>query len=180
MSKSTSLNSLGDMDPNVTNEIDTVLAEIESSKHNNPPPPQQQITMPPMQGQQLPPQQPIQQMQQMPPPPQQLPQMIQQPQTPNPNQNFMPPPYYMQGQQPPQPQSGILDFLQSFLIMGDEFKWVAVIASLFVLMNMNQTVNFVSKYLSFTVNELGSPTILGNVTRGLFLGIVFVLVNKFI
>ena len=171
MSKSTSLNSLEHMDPNVTNEIDNVLAEIESSKHNNPPP-TQQIQMPPMQGQQLPPQQPVQEQRQMYEQPlQQLPQMPT-PMMPNYYQNPM--------VAPSQTQSGLLDFLQSFMIMGDEFKWVGIIAGLFVLMNLPQTINLISNYLSFTVNELGNVTMLGDVARGLVLGVLFVLSNKFI
>lgn len=183
MSKATSLNNI-EYDPNVSNEIDSVLAEIESSKHNQvpiqhqqapqqmPPPP---VQMPPNQGQQLPPQQ-YQQM------PRDLPQQPQQPQVPeqvirDPSK-MMAPNFY---QQPPQNTSGgILDFLQSFMIIGDELKWVAIIAGLFIIMNTETTIGLIGKYLSFTVNEIGVPTIIGNVTRGLVLSLLFVLINKFI
>ena len=180
MSKATSLNAIESSgNTNVSHEIDNVLAEIESSKHNQVPqqlPPQQPVQMPPMQGQQLPPQQYQQQPREMPP-------QYQQPQE--------MPPQYIQSQDPQyampnfvqnyeSKSSGILDFLQSFLIMGDEFKYVAIIAGLFVAMNLSQTISFIGRYIPFTVNELGSSTLLGNVTRGLVLSIIFVLINKFI
>lgn len=164
MSKATSLNSISQMDPNVSHEIDNVLAEIESSKHNLQPQQQQQLPqmipqqvqqMPPMQGQQLPPQQYIQSQ----------------------NPNFAMPNYYQNQSQ--QSSGGIMDFLASFMIGDNELKWVVIIAGLFVLMNLNQTVNLFGKYMSFTVNELGNSTIVGNVARGLTLSLVFVLINKF-
>lgn len=183
MSKATSLNNI-EYDPNVSNEIDSVLAEIESSKHNQVPPqqmaPPPQVQMPPNQGQQLPPQQ-YQQMprdlpQQQPQHPPQHPQGPEQVIMDAPKQ-MMPPNFY----QPPQNTSGgILDFLQSFMIIGDELKWVAVIAGLFVIMSSETTIGLIAKYLSFTVNEIGVSTIIGNVTRGLILSLLFVLINKFI
>lgn len=180
MSKATSLNNI-EYDPNVSTEIDSVLAEIESSKHNQVPPPQQQqqmapppVQMPPNQGQQLPPQQ-YQQMPRDMQPPQQMPPQQQQQQMQTP---IVPPNFY---QEPPQNTTGgILDFLQSFMIMGDEIKWVTIIAGLFVIMNAERTIGFIAKYLTFTVNEIGTPTLIGKVARGLILSIFFVLINKFI
>ena len=166
------------MDPNVSAEINNILAEIDASKHNQAPPPQQappqqipqqmppqqvppqQPPMPPMQGQQLPPQH---YQQQAIPPPQQPP---------------MSP--YMYQQQMPQPQSGILDFVQSLLIMGDELKWVVIIAGLFVVLSTQTSMDFFGKYLPFTINELGNSTVIGMIARGLVLSVIFILTTKFI
>ena len=163
MSKATSLNKMN-MDMNVSQEVENVLAEIESSKNNQIPqqlpqmvqqtqdqvPPQYQ-TMPPNQGQQLPP----------------------------PNVGMMPD-YYAKNFPTQPPSSGIMDFFKNMMIVGDEFKWVGVIAGLFLLMNLAQTKNMLGKYLKFTINELGDSTIIGIVARGLILGLIFVIVNKFI
>lgn len=185
MSKATSINSIEQIDPNVSTEIDNVLAEIESSKHNQVPQqqqmpqqqmmqPQQSMQMPPNQGQQLPPQQ----YQQMPRDMNQLPQQQHSQQYSSPPTPYQMPQHMMY---PPQNQTGgILDFLQSFLIMGDEIKWVVIIAGLFVLMNTEKTVGLLAKYLSFTVDDLGQSTLIGMLARGLVLSVLFVLINKFI
>lgn len=178
MSKATSLNNI-EYDPNVSNEIDNVLAEIESSKHNQVPPQQMappSVQMPPNQGQQIPPQQ-YQQMPRDLPPTRQAPQQVPEQVIMDAPKQMMAPNFY----QPPQNTSGgILDFLQSFMIIGDELKWVAIIAGLFVIMSSETTIGLIAKYLSFTVNEIGVSTIIGNVTRGLILSLLFVLINKFI
>lgn len=169
MSKATSLNNIDNMDPNVSHEIDNVLAEIETSKHNKAPQqlpqqisqPQQYSMpqMPPMKGQQLPPQQPQQYIQ-------------------NPNPNYAMPNFYHN-----QPQrSGIMEFLSSFMIVDNELKWMGIIVGLFLLLNMTQTINLLGKYLPFTMTftEMGNKSsILGMIARGLIFGLLFVLINKF-
>jgi hypothetical protein len=183
MSKATSLNNLEHMDPNISQEVDRVLAEVEASKNNQVPPPQiqQQMPqqpqviqqMPPMQGQQLPPPQ------QIPPPPQQMQQMPPQQReyVQNMDPNFVMPNFY--NNQKPQ-GNGIFDFLQSFLFIGDELKWVGILVGLFFFMNQTQTINFLSKYLTFTIDELGNSTMVGTIARGLILSVFFVLINKFL
>jgi len=164
MSKGTSINNLDNMDMNVSQEINNVLAEIETSRNNEMP--QQQMQQMPQMVQQMPPNQG----QQL-PPPQQVPQQYMQ-QNPNPN-------YYKNF--PTQPSSnGLMDFFKNFMIMGDEFKLVGIIAALFFAMSMSQTKGMIGKYLKFTINELGDSTMLGLVARGLIVGLIFVVINKFI
>jgi len=167
MSKGTSINNLSDVDMNVSQEINNVLAEIETSRNNEMPQQQQmqQMQQMPQMIQQMPPN-----LGQQLPPPQQVPQQYIQQQNPNYYQNF-----------PIGPSSnGILEFFQNFMIMGDELKLVALIAGLFFVMNMSQTKNMLGKYLQFTINELGDSTMIGLVARGLILGLIFVIINKFI
>lgn len=179
MSKATSINSLTS-DANISHEIDGVLAEIESSKINESMPPpqmQQQVQMPPQQQQQVhmprqmetqtPPQMPPQMPQQIPP---EIAQQLQ-------NQ---PPQFYSNFPVASKSNSGIMDFINGLLIQGPEIKWIAIIAGLFVALNLRQTVEFVGKYLPFTINELQNSTILGHLSRGLILGLLFVVVNKFV
>lgn len=165
------------MDPNVSAEINNILAEIDASKHNQAPPQQQQQIpqqVPQQMQQQMPQQMPQQMQQQMPPmqgqqlpPPQQA--------IPPPQQQPMPPYMYQQ-----QPQPGILDFLQNLLIMGDEIKWVMIIVGLFFVLSTQTSIEFFGKYLPFTINELGNSTIIGVIARGLALSVIFVLTTKFI
>ena len=177
MSKATSINNLNNVDMNVSQEINNVLAEIESSRNNEQ---QQQHQQQHQQSQQLP--QMIQQMppmqgQQMPPPQQVPPQYAQQMQQ---QQQMQQNPNYYKNF-PTQPESGgIMDFMKGFMIVGDEFKLVGLIAGLFFIMSMSQTRNMLGKYLKFTINDLGDSTMVGLVTRGLIVGLVFVVVNKFI
>lgn len=181
MSKATSLNNIERVDPNVSQQIDNVLAEIESAKHNQMPPQQVQQQpqviqqMPPMQGQQLPPPQQI-------PPTQQFPEMIpQQQHTQPPPQQYIPqmPREYTQNMMQSN-KDGILGFLSSFLIIGDELKWMGILTFLFIIINLQQSINFIGNYFSFTITEIGNSTVLGSLIRGIILSFVFVLVNKFI
>jgi len=165
MSKATSINNLDNMDMNVSQEINNVLAEIETSRNNEMPQQQQQQQQMPQMVQQMPPNQG----QQL-PPLQQVPPQYSQQQNPNYYKNF-----------PTQPaSSGLMDFFSNFMIMGDEFKLVGVIAVLFFAMSMSQTKGMIGKYLKFTINELGDSTMLGLVARGLIVGLMFVVINKFI
>ena len=160
MSKATSINNLNDVDMNVSQEINNVLAEIETSRNNEAQQlPQMVQQMPPNIGQQMPPPQQV--------PPQYMQQMQQ---NPNYYKNF-----------PVESSSGgIMDFLKNFMIVGDEFKLVGIIAGLFFAMSMSQTRSMLGKYLKFTINELGDSTMIGLLTRGLIVGLVFVTINKFI
>ena len=177
MSKATSLNNIEKVDPNVSQQIDNVLAEIESNKNNQisqQQQPQMIQKMPPMQGQQLPPPQQI-------PPPQmeQLPEMIQS----QPPQNYNIPnnmPMYPSMMKQNQSQDGILGFLSSFLLIGDDLKNIGIIVALFVIVNLQPVMNLIGKYLTFTIDEIGNSTILGSIIRGIILSFVFVLITKFI
>lgn len=171
MSKATSINAIDNVDRNVSQEINNVLAEIETSKNNEMQPQQQlpqmvqqQQMMPPMQGQQL--------------PPQQVPQYIHHQQQQQ-DQGYPAPNYYKNFPTEP-PSGGIMDFLSSFMMVGDEFKTVGMIAALFFLMSMSQTKKMLGNYLKFTINELGDSTLIGLLTRGLVVGLIFVTINKFI
>lgn len=155
--KATSINNIDNVDMNVSQEINNVLSEIEQSKNNEMPP-----QLPQMIPQQMPaPQQPLQQV------PQQYAQ----------DPNFNMPNYYKNF--PTQSSGGVFDFLKSFMIVGNEFKFVGIIAALFFIMNMSQTKNMLGKYLKFTLNDLGDSTMVGIIARGLIVGLIFVLINKF-
>lgn len=158
MSKATSLNQMN-MDMNVSQEVENVLAEIESSKNN-------QIPLPQM----------VQQTQQTQQTPDLVPPQYHQNTHPNPEMSE----YYAKNFPTQHQNGGIMDFFKGMMIVGDEFKWVGLIAGLFLLMNLTQTKNMLGQYLQFTINELGDSTMIGIVARGLILGLVFVIINKFI
>ena len=170
MSKATSIQSLTS-DANISHDVESVLAEIEQGKINEsmaPPQMQQQMPqMPQMPPQQVPQQMPTQQVPQI--PPEIAKQLQNQPQQ-----------FYSQFPVSQQSNSGIMDFINGLLIQGPELKWLAIIAGLFVVLNLNQTVEFVGKYLPFTLNELGNSTMIGHLSRGLVLGLLFVIVSKFV
>lgn len=165
MSKATSLNAIDNMDINVSQEVENVLAEIASSKNNQIPTQQQQQQhqLPQMIPQQM---MPPNQGQQLPPPSQHI-------QGANPNLNFYP-------NYPQPPQSGIVDFISNLFVSGTELKFVAIIAALFVITNMQTSIDLLGKYLAFTITDLGNSSMMGNLTRGLIVGLVFIILNKFV
>ena len=165
MSKATSIQSLTS-DANISHDVENVLAEIEASKIN-------ETVVAPQQMQQMPQMPPPQQM-----PTQQVPQIP--PEIAQQLQNQQPQQFYQNFPVPQQSGSGVMDFINGLMIQGPELKWLAIIAGLFVVLNLNQTVDFVGKYLPFTLNELGNSTMIGHLSRGLVLGLLFIIVSKFV
>ena len=167
MSKATSIQSLTS-DATISYDVESVLAEIEQGKMNENRPVPQIQKMPQMPPQQVPQQMPTQQVPQIPP---EIAKQL---------QNQQPQQFYSQFPVSQQSSSGVMDFINGLLIQGPELRWIAIIAGLFIALNLNQTVEFIGKYLPFTLNELGNSTMIGNLSRGLILGLLFVVTTKFV